>query len=218
MSHINETHPTPMVCFRADCTWKCVLRHGTIFTHTSKSHVTHQRVMSHIYLSCHKSTSHVTLRTDCTAECALRCYRESMSHVTLFWVMARIYESYYTSSSHVTHQWCAFAQIVLDSVKRHGIRVYFKSMSHVTYHWVTWHTSTSHATICMRDRTGEGVVWGMVVHVMSHLWVMSHITESCHINPRVMSHIHESWHTMYDRLYWRVWNRASMSHVTYQSE
>ena len=214
-------------------------------SHTSTSHVTHQRGISHTnsVLSCRLYLG-VCIEAWCSFPSHINeaCLTTCTSHCRVcIGVLSRIHESCRTFLSHGTHlrvmvhiigsrhapKMCFRANCTGQCVVRHGITVYFKSMSHVTHHWVTWHTSTSHATICMRDGTGECVVWGMVVHVIAHLWVMSHITESCHIHPRVMSHIHESWHTMYDRMYWRLWvarlwvtshinesRRTSASHVT----
>jgi len=71
--------------------------------HTSRSHVTHEWVTSHMNESRPTWMSHVTHER--VTSHMNESHHKWMSHVTPAWVMAHMNESRHTRMSHVTHEW-----------------------------------------------------------------------------------------------------------------
>ena len=131
-------------------TWRALLHiyHRSWKTYQWISHVTFERVMSHLNESCHIW----------------------MSHVTFEWVMSHLNVSCHIWMSHVTFE-CVVSQFFLPSS---DLAPHVVSLKTFTYEWATSHLDAS----CQKKKkcTGPGEPCSTYRRSWdSHLW-MSHVT------------------------------------------
>jgi len=177
---INTQRDPPRAC-TPNC-WQ--FSHTTIWARTAPtahrchiwmSHVTYERVMSHVNESCHIWTSHVTYRwrrdDSFIFICDMNEWCVWMSHVTCERDMSHVSETCHTRTSHVTH--------MNESS--------YTWMSSVTYERVTWHIWTCHVT-CEWEMSHTNESCDRYERDMSHM------NESCDIFTRHVTYELVMWH------------------------
>jgi len=116
------------------------------------------------------------------------------------WVMAYIWRSFVIRMKGTCH---SYEWVMLQ----YREAISHTWMSHVTHRWMSHDTHTR-----MNCVTHMNVLY---VSVMSHMWMthVTHMSESCHVNEGVMTHIMKS----HDKHKWVI-SHIWMSHVTHINE